>query len=92
MKRGIATSPGERCKPAPALPQSRLAAREIRPAHDSPQKPDSPAAFLESGKDHAAHWPLADKLINHFPFEYGRLLCWIGMGSFLASKPFSVSR
>jgi hypothetical protein len=35
IKRGIATSPGERCKPAPALPQSRLPAREIRPAHDS---------------------------------------------------------
>ena len=29
---------------------------------------------------------------HHFPFEYGRLLCGIGMGSFLASKPFSVSR
>jgi hypothetical protein len=26
--------------------------------HDSPQKPDSPAAFLDSGKGHAAHWPL----------------------------------
>jgi hypothetical protein len=37
MKRGIATSPGERCKPAPALPQSRLAAREIRPVRDSLQ-------------------------------------------------------
>ena len=31
-----------------------------RPAHDSLQNPDSPAAFLESGKGHAAHWPLAD--------------------------------
>jgi hypothetical protein len=27
---------------------------------DSPQIPDSPAAFPESGKGHAAHWPLAD--------------------------------
>jgi hypothetical protein len=58
IKRGIATSPGERCKPAQALPQSRLAAREIRPAHDSPRNPDSPATFLDWGKGHAAHWPL----------------------------------
>jgi hypothetical protein len=30
------------------------------PLLDSPQKPDSLVGFLESGKGHAAHWPLAD--------------------------------
>src|ERR1700730_5811996 len=28
--------------------------------HDSSPKPYLPAAFLDSGKGHAAHWPLAD--------------------------------
>jgi hypothetical protein len=43
--------PGERCKPAPAPPQSS-------PAAHSAREPDSPAGFLNSGKGRAAHWPL----------------------------------
>ena len=54
IKRGIATWLGERGKPAPVSPQSRLAAHGIFPALSSLPSPDPPAAFLDSGRGHRA--------------------------------------